>query len=123
MGDSQKPAGLDRIHYPSGKKAVRAEKYISLYEQKQAVKKDYKTQVSKLDKKAIEHYKLALTYTKQGSIDRAIQEYKKAIAIEFTFAVAHYNMGILYSRKKNNKKVLKRKRKELKRTPKRIKIG
>ncbi|MEA3346500.1 MAG: tetratricopeptide repeat protein, partial [Candidatus Auribacterota bacterium] len=90
--------------YPSGEKTAQAGKYISLYEEKQAVKKDYKTQVSKLDKEAIEHYNLAVSYTKQGSIDRAVQEYKKAIAIDFTFAVAHYNLGILH-RKKDNKKL------------------
>ncbi len=89
--------------YPSGKEAAQAKKYISLYAEIRAVKKDYKTQISKLDKEAVEHYNLAVTYSKQGSIDRAIQEYRKAIAIDFTFAVAHYNLGILYRKKNNNK--------------------
>ncbi|MCK4947339.1 MAG: tetratricopeptide repeat protein [Candidatus Aureabacteria bacterium] len=89
--------------YPSGKEVAQAKKYISLYEEIQAVKKDYKTQISKLDKEAVEHYNLAVTYSKQGSIDRAIQEYRKAIVIDFTFAVAHYNLGILYRKKNNNK--------------------
>ncbi|MCK5375406.1 MAG: tetratricopeptide repeat protein, partial [Alphaproteobacteria bacterium] len=46
--------------------------------------------------KAVEHYNLGITYSKQGRLEEAILEYKRAINYKPDFAEAHYDLGVDY---------------------------
>ncbi|MBN2372446.1 tetratricopeptide repeat protein [bacterium] len=51
---------------------------------------------------AIEIYKLGLEYSNSGQVDKAIQEYRKALEIDPNLAEAHLNLGWSYAIKKQN---------------------
>ena len=54
---------------------------------------------------ASQHAQKGLSLTKRGQLDQAIEEFKKAIAIDRKYANAHYNLGMVYHLKaaqKNN---------------------
>ena len=48
------------------------------------------------------HLNLGNTYFEQGDVDKAIEEYQKAITIDRRYAVAYGNIGSSYLRKGNN---------------------
>lgn len=55
-----------------------------------------------LDKKisyALSHYIMAVLYDDLGDIDRAIQEYKRALRTEYKNAVIHLNLAVSYMKK------------------------
>lgn len=47
--------------------------------------------------KADAHYQLGLDYSRQGLIEAAVDEFKKAIEINPNHSEAHYQMGIIYA--------------------------
>lgn len=50
---------------------------------------------------AVEHYNNGVSYHKQGYVDSALNEYKKAISFNPGLSEAYYNLGIIYAERKN----------------------
>ncbi|MCA9802421.1 MAG: tetratricopeptide repeat protein, partial [Cyanobacteria bacterium HKST-UBA02] len=54
---------------------------------------------------------------REGALEEAIQAYKQALAIDSGLVQAHYNLGLLYAKSRNNEMAVSELRNYLKEAP------